>query len=179
MNCTAVRVLLFFSRLDVQLIFRLVQLHWTHQSARLAKDKNWYASHKVMSSENKCTKDDDIGQEGFHQFPPPLPWRNSPPHPHWGRASSLSRIHDNTQTQHTRYDFSGRVISPSQRPLPDNATFTTDRHAPGGFRTRNPSKRKIPDPRLRPRDKIWWVLQYWAADKSLAWLTSRCILFDS
>ena len=32
------------------------------------------------------------------------------------RAYSLSRLHDRTQTQHTRQDSSGRVISPSQRP---------------------------------------------------------------
>ena len=50
-----------------------------------------------------------------------------------------------------RQDFSGRVTSPSQRPLPDNTTFNTDIHAPGGIRTHNPSKRAAVDPRLRPR----------------------------
>jgi hypothetical protein len=32
----------------------------------------------------------------------------------------LSRLHDHTQRHHTRQDSSGRLISPSQRPLPDN-----------------------------------------------------------
>jgi hypothetical protein len=43
-------------------------------------------------------------------------WRSSP---QWVRAS-LSKFHDHTQTHHIRQDSSGRVISPSQRPLPDN-----------------------------------------------------------
>ena len=43
--------------------------------------------------------------------------RNSP---QWARASSFSRLHDHTQTHHTRYDSSGRVISQTQRPLSDN-----------------------------------------------------------
>ena len=39
----------------------------------------------------------------------------------------VSRSH--TMTQHSRQDSSGRVISPSQRPLPDkHTTLTTDRH---------------------------------------------------
>ena len=58
-----------------------------------------------------------------------LPWRNSP---QWAKVSSLSRIHDHTQTYHTRYDSSGRMISPTQRPLPDNKQHSqeTDIHAP-------------------------------------------------
>jgi hypothetical protein len=69
-----------------------------------------------------------------------LPWRNNP---EWARASSLSRLHDHTQTRHTRQDSSGRVISPTQRPLPDNTQHLqeTDIHAVGEIRTRNPSKR--------------------------------------
>ena len=42
---------------------------------------------------------------------------------------------------------SGRVISPTQRPLPDN---TQHLHAPGGNRTHNPSKTAAANPRLRP-----------------------------
>jgi len=38
----------------------------------------------------------------------------------------VSRSH--TTTHHSRKDSSGRVISSSQRPLPDNTTLTTDRH---------------------------------------------------
>jgi len=58
-----------------------------------------------------------------------------------------------TTTHHSRYDFSGRVISPSQRPVPDNTQHSTqtDIHAPGGIQTHNPSKRAAVNPRLRPR----------------------------
>jgi hypothetical protein len=80
-----------------------------------------------------------------------LPWCNSP---QWGKAFSLSRIH-----YHTRLDtphsvgLSGRVIKPTQRPLPDNTQHSqrTIIHAPGGIRTHNPSKRAATDPLLRPR----------------------------
>ena len=65
--------------------------------------------------------------------------------------TSLSRLHD--LTHHTRYDSSGRVISPTEIPLPDNTQHSqeTDIHAPCGIRTRNPSKRAAADPSLRPR----------------------------
>ena len=49
-----------------------------------------------------------------------LPWRSST---QWANASSLSRIHDHTQTHHTRQDSSGRVISPTKRRLPDYTTL--------------------------------------------------------
>ena len=51
--------------------------------------------------------------------------------PQCARASSLSRLHNHTQTHHTRQDFFGRVISSSQRPLPDNTQNSqqTDIHA--------------------------------------------------
>ena len=47
----------------------------------------------------------------------------------------VSRSH--TTTRHIRYDSSGRVISSSQRPLPDNTRHSqqTNIHAPGGIRT--------------------------------------------
>ena len=73
--------------------------------------------------------------------------------PQWAEVSSLSRIHDHTQTQHTRQDSSGRVISQTQKHLPDNTQHSqeTDVHAPGGIRIHNSSKREAADPRLRPR----------------------------
>jgi hypothetical protein len=45
------------------------------------------------------------------------------------------------------------VISPTQRPLPDNTRHSqeTDNHDRGGIRTHNPSKRAAADPRLRTR----------------------------
>jgi len=50
-------------------------------------------------------------------------------------------------------DSSGREISPTQRPLPDNKQHSqeTHIHAPGGIRIRNPSKRAAACLRLRPR----------------------------
>ena len=54
---------------------------------------------------------------------------------------------------HTRYDSSGRRISPSQIPLPANTQHPqkTDIHASLGVRTRNPIKRVSADLRIRPR----------------------------
>ena len=53
----------------------------------------------------------------------------------------VSRSH--TTTQHNRQDSSGRVISSSQRPLPDNTRQSqqTNIHAPGGIRTQDLSRR--------------------------------------
>jgi len=62
------------------------------------------------------------------------------------------------------------VISPTQRPLPDNTqhsqqidlyltthdTQQTDIHAPGKIRTHNPSRRAAADRRLRPRSHWDW-----------------------
>jgi len=57
-----------------------------------------------------------------------------------------------SQSHHTRKDSSGRVISPTQRPLPDNTQHSqqTDIRAPCEILTRNPSKRATADKRLRP-----------------------------
>ena len=57
-----------------------------------------------------------------------------------------------TATHHSRCDSSGRVISLSQRPLPDNAQISQqiNIHAHGGSWTRNPKKREAADQRLRP-----------------------------
>ena len=61
-------------------------------------------------------------------------WRDSP---QWARASSFTRFLDHTTTHHIRQDSSGRVISSSQRPVPDNTQHSqqTNIHAPGGIRT--------------------------------------------
>ena len=55
--------------------------------------------------------------------------------PQWARTYLLSRIHDHTQTHHNRQESSGRVISATQRPLPDNTQHSkgTHIHAPPGF----------------------------------------------
>jgi len=56
--------------------------------------------------------------------------------PQWDRAS-LSRHHNRTQTHHTQWDSSGRVISPTQRPLP-NTTQQLQEMSPAGFETEIP-----------------------------------------
>ena len=63
----------------------------------------------------------------------------------------VSRSH--TTTQHIRQDSSGRVISSSQRPLPDNTRHSqqTNIHALGGIRTHDISRRAAADLRLRRR----------------------------
>ena len=52
----------------------------------------------------------------------------------------ISRSHKTTQ--HSRQDSSGRVISSSQTPLPDNTRHSqqTNIHAPGGIRTHDLSR---------------------------------------
>jgi hypothetical protein len=56
-------------------------------------------------------------------------------------------------TRHSRQDSSGRVINPSQRPLPDNTQHSqqTNIQAPGEIRTHNLSRLAAEDLRLRPR----------------------------
>ena len=61
-------------------------------------------------------------------------WYDSP---QWARASFWWRLHDYTQIHQDPQDFSGRVISQKQRPLPDNTQHLeeTNIHAAGGIRT--------------------------------------------
>ena len=61
-----------------------------------------------------------------------FPWRCGPTR---AMASSFLRFLDHTQTHHSLQDSSGRVISSSQRPLPDNTRCSqqTDIHASVGF----------------------------------------------
>jgi len=62
--------------------------------------------------------------------------------PQWARASSLSRMDDHTQAHHTLKDSSGRVISPTQKPVPDNTlpSQETHTHVPSGIRNPQPQK---------------------------------------
>jgi len=78
----------------------------------------------------------------------------------------VSRSH--TTTHHVREDFSGRVISSSQRPLPDKTQHKqqTNIHAPGGIRTHYLSKREGADLHLRPRghwDRLLscYLIKFW------------------
>jgi len=63
----------------------------------------------------------------------------------------VSRSH--TTTLLSRKDSSGRVISSSQRPLPDNTQHSqqTNIHAHGGIRTHDLSRRVAAELCLRPR----------------------------
>ena len=78
----------------------------------------------------------------------------------WAMASTLSGSHDHTETHNIQPCSSGRVISSTQRHLPDSTqhSLETDIHATSGIRTRNPRKRAAADPRLRPRG-------YWGRHK--------------
>jgi len=57
-----------------------------------------------------------------------------------------------TTTHYSRYNSSGRVISSSQRHLPDSTQHSqqTKVHAPGGIRNHDLSRRAAADLRLRP-----------------------------
>jgi hypothetical protein len=69
------------------------------------------------------------------------------------RGLLLHLISFNDTHTHTRLDSSGREISPTQRPLPDNTQHSqeTNIHAPAGIQMGNPSKRAAAGLRLRPR----------------------------
>jgi len=87
----------------------------------------------------------------FHNSPPPPPFRrDSPPVGQGLLIHEVSRSH--TTAHHIRYDSSGRLISPSQRPLLDNTQHSqqTNIHAPGGIRTQSLSRREAADLSLRP-----------------------------
>ena len=70
------------------------------------------------------------------------------------------------------------MISPSQRPLPDNKQHSqqTNIHAPGGIRTHDLSRRAAVDLRLRPRghwDRQFFILLW--AYYYCTWCTDKCI----
>jgi len=48
-------------------------------------------------------------------------------------ASSLLKFREHTQAHHTRYNFSGRVISPKQCHRPDNKQQSQTSMCPEGF----------------------------------------------
>ena len=77
--------------------------------------------------------------------------RDRPPVGQGHRIHEVSSSH--TTTHHSRQDSPGRVISSSQRPLPDNTqpSQQTNIHAPSGIRTHSFSRRAATDSRLRLR----------------------------
>jgi hypothetical protein len=67
------------------------------------------------------------------------PWRNSL---QFVMASSLSRLHDHTQTRRTGQYSSGRVISPTQKPLRENTQHSQETDTSilaSGFQLANPA----------------------------------------
>ena len=91
----------------------------------------------------------------------------------------VSRSH--TTTHHSRQDSSGRVISPSQRPLPDKTkhSLETDILAASRIRTRNPSNRAAIDPSLRRRghgDRLLLQLEFVSSTKYYMGTRINCSL---
>jgi hypothetical protein len=74
-----------------------------------------------------------------------------------GLIHEVSRLH--IPTHHSRYDSSGRVISSSQRTLPENTQLSqqTYVYSTGGIPTHNPSTRTAAYLRIRPSGH--WDLQ--------------------
>jgi hypothetical protein len=79
----------------------------------------------------------------------------------------LSRLHNHTQTHHTWYDSSGRVISPTQRLLPDNTQHSQEID----FRTPAAFEPAIPGCERR---------QTHALDRAVTWIetASYCGIFE-
>ena len=96
--------------------------------------------------------------------------RNSPPVDQGLLIYEDSRSH--TTTHHSRQDSCGRVVSSSQRLLPENTQHSqqTNIHAPGGIRTHNLSRRAAADLCLRPRGH--WDWHFCAAQLTLRLLMS-------
>ena len=78
------------------------------------------------------------------------PMVQQPPPPPLGQWSSLSRIPDHNQTHHSRQDSSRRVISPSQRPLPDNTQHSQQTRHPWSRRDSNPKSQQASRRRSTP-----------------------------
>ena len=77
--------------------------------------------------------------------------RKSPPPP-VGQGLFIREVSRSHITKrHSRQDSPGRVISSSQRPLPNNTQQQINIHAPGGIRTHNLSRRAAAELSLRPR----------------------------
>ena len=74
-----------------------------------------------------------------------------------GQGLLIHDISSSHTMHHSRY-FSGRVISLSQRPLPDSTQQSqqTNIHAPGGIRTHTLRRQEAADLRVRPRGHWDW-----------------------
>ena len=84
---------------------------------------------------------------------------------------------------HSRTPHSVGLLWTSDWPLPHNTqqSQATNIHAPVGIRTRNPNKRAVTYPRLRPpfhRDRHIFITNYWLY-RWLILLYNICILLES
>ena len=70
-----------------------------------------------------------------------------------GQGLLIHKVSRSHTTHHIRYKSSGRMISSSQRPLPDSTqpSQETSIHVSDGIRTHNLSRRAAENLRLRPR----------------------------
>jgi len=74
-------------------------------------------------------------------------------------AASLSKLRDHTQTHHTCWDSSGRVISPTRIPLPDN--------------TRHSQQTQIPPARFKPTIPVRKRPQTHALDRASSGVSKK------
>jgi len=70
-----------------------------------------------------------------------------------------------SQTHHCRWDSSGPLTKPTQKPISDNTRHSQkiNKRVPGGIRTQHPSKRAVPYPGFRPyghRDRSKRIILY-------------------
>jgi hypothetical protein len=104
-----------------------------------------------------------------------------------GQGLLINEVSRSNITTHRSWLYSsGRVISSSQRPVPDNVQHLqqTDIHAPGWIRPHNPSLWAAAVLRFRPRDqwarresvrkpnKFTWVIESWFE------IFAKCFLGD-
>jgi len=79
--------------------------------------------------------------------------------PNVGHGLLILEVSRSHTTHHSRQDSSGRVISSSQIPLPDNTQHSqkTNIHAPSRIQTHDLTRQAAADLRLRPRGYWDWL----------------------
>ena len=110
-----------------------------HAAANLLPEKN-HGTHRSTGYMDPRTSLDFF----FCASAPSPPSSPSPPSPTVGHCLLINEVYRlHTTTHHSQYDSSGRVISSSQRPLPDNTQHSqqTNTHAPGRIRTHDLNRR--------------------------------------
>ena len=138
---------------------------------------NWYLQHAALDSSKKnvtrCTSDLSNPRVSMriyiyiyiYIYIPPWRYTTHSGCVFYSPLSGFSLLAyevtwSHTATRHSRWDSSERMISSSQRPLPDNTQHSQqiNIHAPGGIRTHDRSRRAAVDLHLRPRG--YWDWQY-------------------